>query len=114
MKNLEVKITDYKDVKEKLKNLFDCLLENVEEFKVEAMIEKVANFFIDYLKPINKKNCEITKNIINSLYEKDRNPNVFRDYLYEALDNFNDKLGEIEESKIDDYINKNLNKKENL
>ena len=116
MKNLEVKIIDSKDVKEKLKNIFDTLLEKVEDFKVEVMIEKVINFFIDYLKPINKKNYESVKNILNSLYEKDKNPNFFSEYLYEAFDNLSDlgKLGEVEETKIDDYIIKNLNKNEEI
>jgi hypothetical protein len=114
MKNLEVKIIDSKDVKEKLKNIFDTLLEDVEGFKFEVLIEKVANFFIGYLKPINNKNCESVKNILNSLYEKDRNPNFFSKYLYEALENFNGKLGEVEETKIDDYIIKNLNKNKEI
>jgi hypothetical protein len=116
MKNLEVKITDSKNVKKKLKNIFDILLENDEEFKVEVMIEKISNFFIDYLKPINKKNYESVKNILNSLYEKDKNPNFFSEYLYEAFDNLSDfgKLGEVEETKIDDYIIKNLYKNEEI
>ena len=116
MKNLEVKITDSKDVKEKLKKIFDTLLEKIEEFKVEVMIEKVTNFFIEYLKPINKKNYESVKNILNSLYEKDKNPNFFSEYLYEAFGNLSDfgKLGEVEETKIDDYIIKNLNKNEEI
>ena len=114
MKNLEVKINDSKDAKEKLKNIFDTLLENVERFKVEVMIEKVSNFFIDYLKPINEENSVSVKNILNSLYVKDRNPNLFSEYLYEALKNFNGKLGEVEETKIDDYIKKNLNKNKEI
>lgn len=114
MKNLEVKINDSKDAKEKLKNIFDTLLENVERFKVEVMIEKISNFFIDYLKPINEENSVSVKNILNSLYVKDRNPNLFSEYLYEALKNFNGKLGEVEETKIDDYIKKNLNKNKEI
>ena len=114
MKNLEVKINDSKDAKEKLKNIFDTLLENVERFKVEVMIEKISNFFIDYLKPINEENSVSVKNILNSLYVKDRNPNLFSEYLYEALKNFNGKLGEVEETKNDDYIKKNLNKNKEI
>ena len=114
MKNLEVKVTDSKELKEKLKNIFDNLLENIKEFKPEVMIERVAKLFMDNLKPINGKNCEEVKNILNSLFEKDRNPNFFRDYLYEAIDNLNGKLGEVEETKIDDYIFKNLNKNKEI
>ena len=114
MKNLEVKVTDSKELKEKLKNIFDNLLENIKKFKAEVMIERVAKLFMDNLKPINGKNCEEVKNILNSLFEKDRNPNFFRDYLYEAIDNLNGKLGEIEETKIDDYIFKNLNKNKEI
>ena len=114
MKNLEVKVTDSKELKEKLKNIFDNLLENIKKFKAEVMIERVAKLFMDNLKPINGKNCEEVKNILNSLFEKDRNPNFFRDYLYEAIDNLNGKLGEVEETKIDDYIFKNLNKNKEI
>jgi len=114
MKNLEIKVTDSKELKEKLKNIFDNLLENIKEFKPEVMIERVAKLFMDNLKPINGKNCEEVKNILNSLFEKDRNPNFFRDYLYEAIDNLNGKLGEVEETKIDDYIFKNLNKNKEI
>ena len=116
IKNLEVKKLNPFDINENLKNLFDTLLKNREEFKVEVMIEKVSNFFIDYLKPINKKNCESIRNILNLLYKKDKNPNIFSQYLYEALDKFNDysKLGEEEENKIDDYITKNLNQNANI
>ena len=116
IKNLEVKKLNPFDINKNLKNLFDTLLKNREEFKVEVMIEKVSNFFIDYLNPINKKNCESIRNILNLLYKKDKNPNIFSQYLYEALDKFNDysKLGEEEENKIDDYITKNLNQNANI
>ncbi len=116
IKNLEVKKLNPFDINENLKNLFDSLLENRDEFKVEVMIEKVSNFFIDYLKPINKKNSESIRNVLNLLYEKDRNPNIFSQYLYEALDKFNDysKVREEEENKIDDYISRNLNQNPNI
>ena len=116
IKNLEVKKLNPFDINENLKNLFDSLLENRDEFKVEVMIEKVSNFFIDYLKPINKKNSESIRNVLNLLYEKDRNPNLFSQYLYEALDKFNDysKVREEEENKIDDYISRNLNQNPNI
>ena len=56
------------------------------------------------------------RNVLNLLYEKDRNPNIFSQYLYEALDKFNDysKVREEEENKIDDYISRNLNQNPNI
>ncbi len=116
IKNFEVKQLNPKDIEEKLEVLFDLLLKNKEEFKREDMIDKVSNFFIDYLKPINKKNSENVRNILNSLYEKDKNPNIFSQYLYEALEKINDysKLGEEQENKIDDYITNNLNQNTNI
>ena len=116
IKNLEVKRLNPFDINEKLKNLFDSLLENIERFKVEVMIEKVSNIFIDYLKPINMENSESIRNIMYLLYEKDKNPNIFSQYLFEALDKFNDysRLGEEKENKIDDYITRNLNQNTNI
>ena len=116
IKNLEVKQLNPSDINEKLKALFDSLLENIKVFEAEDMIDKVSNLFINYLKPINKENSERVRNIMNLLYEKDKNPNIFRHYLFEALDKFNvySLLGEEKENKIDDYITKNLNQNPNI
>ena len=62
IKNLEAKKVNPEEIKEKIENLFDSLLEKKEEeFNKDEMLEKVFNVFIDYLKPISDKNIKNIK-----------------------------------------------------
>lgn len=111
IKNLEAKKVNPEEIKEKIENLFDSLLEKKEEeFNKDEMLEKVFNVFIDYLKPINDKNIKNVKYIINLLYENNSNPNNFSQNIFDILENINDyrNLEKKDEDKIAEYIIKKL------
>ena len=127
IKNLEAKKIKLEAIKEKVEEVFTKLTENKEKIIKEEIIEKISNIFIEYLKPINAQNTESIKEIIESLYDKnkteDNNLDSVKNYLLDVLENIHDyySLKEEDEKKIDDYIINKLkenvkikNKKEEL
>lgn len=115
-KNLEVKNIDINLFNEKIEKIFMELFEKNEEIEKEDITEKISNLFIDNLKPINSKNKETIKNIMDTLYENHSNTNKFKEYLKDLLEDFHDykNLGKENEEKINNYIIKRLSSNEKI
>ena len=116
IKNLEAKKVNSEQFKQNMEIIFNDLSENDEYVSREDVTEKISELFIDNLKPLNSKNTEKIKEIMNKLYDKYNDPNIFKEYLYDALENINDynNLGEENEKKIIDYIIKRLSANEKI
>jgi hypothetical protein len=116
IKNLEAKKVNSEQFKQNMEKIFNDLSENDEYVSQEDVTEKISELFIDNLKPLNSKNTEKIKEIMNKLYDKYNDPNIFKEYLYDALENINDynNLGEENEKKIIDYIIKRLSTNEKI
>ena len=116
IKNLEAKKINSKQFKQNLEKIFNDLSDNDGYVSREDITQKISDLFIDNLKPLNSKNKEKIKTIMNELYDKYNDPNLFKEFLNDALENINDynNLGEENEKKIIDYIIKRLSTNEKI
>ena len=117
IKNLEAKNKNAKELKQNMEKVFNDLLEKKESITKDDITKEISEFFIDNLKPLNSKNIEKIKYIINLIFDKCNNdPNEFKKYINEVLDYIHDynNLGEEKEKKIKDYIIKRFSSNEKI
>ena len=113
--NLETKHSNSEIIKEKIEKVFKNLPEKKEkDIKQEEMIQNISNIFIDYLKPISAHNQMMIKNLINTIYSKNKNINNFKQYLIKIYEDINDYKNLKEEEKISNFIIKSLGKNDNI